>query len=163
MVFVLSWCYILEMLANYQITVLLMNFKTYSNTGKDTVKSELSQIAGGGIINWHSRFRKHLGNTYQGSSSVLEEEENRYWDFWKAFASLCSRACILCSGWACSCLLSGCGCAHLPVIRTSLLLPSDPEPRADKASLKPPRPSPHFPAFCIRFQSPHATPPFSVW
>lgn len=36
------------MLANYQITVLLMNFKTYSNTGKDTVKSELSQIAGGG-------------------------------------------------------------------------------------------------------------------
>lgn len=40
--------YLLEMLVNYQIMILLMYFKTYSNSGKDTVKSELPQITGAG-------------------------------------------------------------------------------------------------------------------
>lgn len=48
MVLVLAQCCILEMLADYQIIKLLMKFKTYNNTG-NTVKFELSQIAGGRV------------------------------------------------------------------------------------------------------------------
>lgn len=66
MVLVLVSCYILEMLADYQIIKLLMKFKTYNNTGMNTAKFELSQIAGG-RVNWHSPFRMHLGDTYQRS------------------------------------------------------------------------------------------------
>ena len=66
MVLVLVSRYILEMLADYQIIKLLMKFKTYNNTGMNTAKFELSQIAGG-RVNWHSTFRMHLGDTYQRS------------------------------------------------------------------------------------------------
>lgn len=66
MVLVLLQCYSLEMLAECQIIKLLMKFKTYNNAGTNIVKFELSQFAGG-RVNWHSPFRKHLGNTQQSS------------------------------------------------------------------------------------------------
>lgn len=151
-VFIFFAMYLLEMLVNYQIMILLMNFKTYSNSGKDTVKSELPQITGAGRgVNWHSPFRKHLGNTYQGS--VLEEEENCCWDFWKAFTSLRSWTSILCPGWA------GFLTVFWVPVRTSLLHPPlDSEPR-DLTEGAPTL----FSHFCISFQSPHATLPLTVW
>lgn len=53
MVLVLLQCYILEMLADYQIIKLLMKFKTYNTIGMNTVKTELSQTVGG-RVKWHS-------------------------------------------------------------------------------------------------------------
>lgn len=66
MVLVLLQCYILEMLAEYQIIKLLMKFKTYNSTGTNIVKFELSQFAGG-RVNWHSPFQKYLGDTHWSS------------------------------------------------------------------------------------------------
>lgn len=101
MVLVLLQCYILEMLAEYQIIKLSMKFKTYNNTGTNIVKFELSQFAGG-RVNWYSPFRQHLGDTHQSSYRVLGEEENCHWDFWPAaYLSLHSWTCTLCFSWAC--------------------------------------------------------------
>ena len=77
MVWVWLPCCILEMLADYQIIKLLMEFKTCNNTGMNTTELELSQTAGWGgelaqpFQNALGRYIPEAFTCVRGNSSLL--------------------------------------------------------------------------------------------